>query len=520
MKYIRPSFKMGGTPSGIETLVPRVKAKIGFPGFEFLEPGLQNELRTQMKPPSGIGLKKGSRGARLLTQLRPFSIPGLKTIGALAAPFAPTGIMAFLNRAKTDKELDYIRSLNEEFGLSGEAMDPDRIAEIDKERKRLSGEGNEISFADNFKIDIKKAPEYILKAIGTDEARKEIKEREQKEKLEDDFKDDDFAVGEAAKVLPGETALEAVLREGKVLAEKRADKKDVPTSKDTDPDGEVVETSFEDEFDKQYKRIEKYLGDDDVDKGELALAMSEAVGTPGTLADKAAVLNKFLLRKGASKKRDKKDFAKLAYAATVDLEKAKIAAGKKSFQERNFDEYASLASKTNRTPAEEKRFRILKDGLGIKTGISGTDARAAAPIAEEINDAIFELKEAPDNEKAKITSEIISGLNQLLLLQGIDRSNISRIVGVDVSPFLKSEGGRVEMATGGPTETPGTPVNTKLSFEQLRTRLPKEITDDIVRLVANSEEALQDFAYIRTQGDVEKFNVKYGVNLVLPQETA
>jgi hypothetical protein len=76
------------------------------------------------------------------------------------------------------------------------------------------------------------------------------------------------------------------------------------------------------------------------------------------------------------------------------------------------------------------------------------------------------------------------------------------------------------MATGGPTETPGTPVNTKLSFEQLRTRLPKEITDDIVRLVANSEEALQDFAYIRTQGDVEKFNVKYGVNLVLPQETA
>ena len=50
----------------------------------------------------------------------------------MSLPFAPTGIMAFLNRAKTDKELDYIRSLNEEFALSGEAMDPDRIAEIDK----------------------------------------------------------------------------------------------------------------------------------------------------------------------------------------------------------------------------------------------------------------------------------------------------------------------------------------------------------------------------------------------------
>ena len=59
------------------------------------------------------------------------------------------------------------------------------------------------------------------------------------------------------------------------------------------------------------------------------------------------------------------------------------------------------------------------------------------------------------------------------------------------------------------------PVDTKLNFNDLRTRLPQEITDDIVRLIANSEEALQDFAYIRTQGDVEKFNVKYGVNLVL-----
>ena len=56
----------------------------------------------------------------------------------------------------------------------------------------------------------------------------------------------------------------------------------------------------------------------------------------------------------------------------------------------------------------------------------------------------------------------------------------------------------------------------KLSYGQLRDRLPKEITDDVVMLLSNSEEALQDFAYIRTQDDVSKFNVKYGVNLVVP----
>jgi hypothetical protein len=59
----------------------------------------------------------------------------------------------------------------------------------------------------------------------------------------------------------------------------------------------------------------------------------------------------------------------------------------------------------------------------------------------------------------------------------------------------------------------------KLSFEELRNRLPKEITNDVVQLIANSEEALQDFSYIRDQEDVNSFNVKYGVNLILPPET-
>ena len=35
-------------------------------------------------------------------------------------------------------------------------------------------------------------------------------------------------------------------------------------------------------------------------------------------------------------------------------------------------------------------------------------------------------------------------------------------------------------------------------------------------LISRSDEALQEFAYIRTQKDINDFNVKYGVNLVLP----
>ena len=40
----------------------------------------------------------------------------------------------------------------------------------------------------------------------------------------------------------------------------------------------------------------------------------------------------------------------------------------------------------------------------------------------------------------------------------------------------------------------------------------------MVRLLANSAEALEDFATIQTEQDIANFNKKYGVNLVLPAE--
>ena len=78
-----------------------------------------------------------------------------------------------------------------------------------------------------------------------------------------------------------------------------------------------------------------------------------------------------------------------------------------------------------------------------------------------------------------------------------------------------------EQVTETETMAPGpqTPSMTNpISYDQLRARLPREITDDIVQLMANSAEALEDFAMISTQQDVDQFNKKYNVNLVLPAE--
>ena len=58
-----------------------------------------------------------------------------------------------------------------------------------------------------------------------------------------------------------------------------------------------------------------------------------------------------------------------------------------------------------------------------------------------------------------------------------------------------------------------------ISYDQLRDRLPPEVTDDIVLLMSQSYEALADFAEIQTQADVNQFNIKYDVQLFLPQQT-
>jgi len=69
----------------------------------------------------------------------------------------------------------------------------------------------------------------------------------------------------------------------------------------------------------------------------------------------------------------------------------------------------------------------------------------------------------------------------------------------------------------GPAMSQGDSPVQDLSFEELRSRLPESVSNDIITLIANSQQALVEFANIQTEQDVKAFNRKYEVNLVLPQ---
>ena len=85
------------------------------------------------------------------------------------------------------------------------------------------------------------------------------------------------------------------------------------------------------------------------------------------------------------------------------------------------------------------------------------------------------------------------------------------------------KGGRVGLKLGTEpkmmeevAEQPKSEVQ-ELSYTELRARLPQEISNDIVRLLSQSKQALLDFANIQTAEDIASFNQQYEVNLTLPQ---
>tara|TARA_R100000654_G_scaffold21563_1_gene43520 strand:+ start:81 stop:1142 length:1062 start_codon:yes stop_codon:yes gene_type:complete len=140
-----------------------------------------------------------------------------------------------------------------------------------------------------------------------------------------------------------------------------------------------------------------------------------------------------------------------------------------------------------------------------------TDEKYTQRIMRRIKENLLELK-----QEDGVTSKYTGDDDPRLLEDMFQYYNIFFKTGK--FPELKAKGGRIGYAEGTNPSEMNTNQEPRIDFSTLRARLPNEIGDDIVRLIAASPEALEDFATIATQQDVDLFNQKYSVNLVLPQE--
>jgi len=182
-----------------------------------------------------------------------------------------------------------------------------------------------------------------------------------------------------------------------------------------------------------------------------------------------------------------------------------------------------LQGYTGKNPAVTSLFGNKEQAdiviAGIQNDITTSEAEITIINAQGEEEIVIEGEYANDNPKyigEETARRYIELYNKM----------VKDSIGL---PQSKAEGGRIGYAAGNMVEEQMTevsetetmpqetaPTSDNLSYEELRSRLPKEISDDIVSILAESPQALIMFSEIQTQTDVDEFNMTYGVNLSLP----
>ena len=170
-------------------------------------------------------------------------------------------------------------------------------------------------------------------------------------------------------------------------------------------------------------------------------------------------------------------------------------------------ELRQLQEKYNRFSAKN-----LEDDLLMEIYAKSLGERAIPKRIEELFNADLQSpnRKYTGQDDPQIKKDAIESIRKEL--QGLRTFASGGRAGYAEGEMVEEQVTETETMAPGPMAQSDNPI----SYDQLRARLPAEITDDIVELMANSAEALEDFAMISSQQDVDLFNQKYSVNLVLP----
>ena len=207
------------------------------------------------------------------------------------------------------------------------------------------------------------------------------------------------------------------------------------------------------------------------------------------------------------------------------------AQGEKQFLETQIDNYWDPIIEAETDPAKKEQYKKDKAAEKYKIIVQGFDVSDQykiltneAAYSQALSAAEAEIGNTPNPKTGTTWVETDLGYQEKL------QELINKYLRL-AAKFLEEQerepdatGGRVGYQGGGDvmpeagTTDQGGTNEINISYEQLRERLPPEISNDIVLLLSQSYEAFADFAEIQTQADVNEFNTKYNVQLFLPKQ--
>jgi len=185
---------------------------------------------------------------------------------------------------------------------------------------------------------------------------------------------------------------------------------------------------------------------------------------------------------------------------------------KKKRENKTLEEGEDLELKMLQEDYNRFSAKNLEDDLLMEIYADSLGERAIPNREEELynEDLKSPNRKYKNNKDPQIKKDAIESIR--IELQGLRTYASGGRAGYANGEMVEEQITETETMTPGPMAQSDNPI----SYDQLRARLPAEVTDDIVELMANSAEALEDFAMISSQQDVDLFNQKYSVNLVLP----
>lgn len=295
----------------------------------------------------------------------------------------------------------------------------------------------------------------------------------------------------------------------------------------------------------QQKYIEAIRASAEPTTAEKFLLLGQIASTPGSLYEKSKASIPALSKIIANRKQAEEKVRLAELSGLTDIAKLELAGipkpGSKQqeyqFLLNKYKEFRAAGSPAfkNKTDAELSQRAIdqISNAYRAQATVGESVRQLDLRFGEKIADLKAKLQTIPDEQTYNRAKAELQGIFNYYKRAGLD---ISKDPDFMIPEFVapkrkkKSEGGRIGYAEGSeevvgseveqivdstnPVQT-GTPLK-NFSYDELRGRLPQEVSNDIVKLLSTSQQALEDFAYITTQSDIGNFNQKYGVNLTLP----
>jgi len=317
-----------------------------------------------------------------------FGIPSASTIAGLTAPFAAVGGLAYLNRPKN---LEALQIMKDE---PASTFDETGAFDFDDYTKRLveaeKGDSEKISFTDALFMDPK--TKTYPSIFGRTEDRDKLRKiEEEKQKAEDAIVEDFEVSGEAAKVEPGKTAVDAIFSGGekRATARKQAENilsDDTILNKQNTANEELTLEEVKDAlgYKKAFRRdlgdtfgraAAAFIGAPSLSEGAQKFFEAESRTGPGRAEKIETAAATFMLKDKAQTKRDKANVemmkAKIDYqidaGSNISLPKSLLAANKSGLLN-NKELAVGIQGATSPTTGKNYKFKgvVTKDEFAGK----------------------------------------------------------------------------------------------------------------------------------------------------------